>query len=229
MRVRGLILLFLTGLFGASSALADIVAVTLRGVNGAAAFCCDVGPYYGTLDGKPETLYRVDLMGVGADGQQWFGNFISLNDVNRRNTLHGGMSNAQDLYRQAAWLTTQFAQHPDAYADIQATIWQLFNPSAPVPSSSLWRELAAVNSQNIDPQQFVIVTNLGPWSRTEQVGEFLVAPLSPVPEPSSIVLLGMGILLVVFFLARRRSVSIWVPSAASSKRSRRDAHPTRQL
>ncbi len=197
-------------ILGTGSAVADPVEVTLTGVNGVEAFGYFVGPYYGTLDGKPYELYCNDFANEVHLGQTWWANLTPLSSADLSNTRYGGLPDAQKLYWEAAWLTTQYASSPAAYADIQATIWRLFVSSAPTPGSNEWLNLAAANYTTIDPNKFMIVTNLSPVSlRGEgQVQEFIIDPPQPVPEPSSIVLLGMSVLLVVFCLRRFRSATL---------------------
>jgi hypothetical protein len=209
MKVKYPLLIFILWLLGAGSAFADIVEVTFTGVNGVAAFGYYVGPYYGTLGGKPDTLYCDDFANEVHSGQTWLANLTPLSSGDLSNTRYGGLPGAQKLYWEAAWLTTQYASNTDAYADIQATIWQLFVPTAPAPGSNKWLNLAAANYTSIDPKNFMVVTNVSPvYLKGEgQVQEFIVDPL-PVPEPSSIVLLGMSVLLVVFCLRRRLSATL---------------------
>jgi hypothetical protein len=207
MNGTNVLLLCLTGLLGVTSAAADVVPVTFTGVNGAAAFGYAVGPYYGTLDGTPDTLYCVDFANHVYAGETWLANLTPLSSTDLSDTRYGGVPDAQKLYWEAAWLTTQYAAHPDAYGDIQATIWQLFVPTAPAPSSNVWLDLAAQDYTTIDPRNFMIVTNVGPVFREGQVQEFIVDP-PPVPEPSEIVLLGTVMLFLIIFMRRRLSATI---------------------
>jgi len=185
---------------GAVSALAD-VDMTFTGVNGAAAFGYYVGPYYGTMNGDPVTLYCVDFANEVYFGESWQANVTPLNGGDLSNTRYGGTPDGRQLYAEAAWLTTQYASNPNSYGDIQATIWQLFDPNAPAPSSGNWLQLAQENYTSLDLGYFDILTNLGPVTATGQVQEFIIDP-APVPEPDSLVLL-LSALLAVAFMARK--------------------------
>ena len=192
-------------LFAGLSASADPVNATFTGVNGVAAFGYYVGPLFGTLDGAPVTFYCVDFANEVQFGESWQANLTLLSSGDLSKTRYGGVAGAQTLYEEAAWLTTQYAPNPNAYADIQATIWQLFDPAAPQPSSNLWATLAAQNYQSVDFSFYQIVTNVGPVLPTGQVQEFLIDPPPPVPEPSALILFGTVLLLTGWFLRRRLS------------------------
>jgi hypothetical protein len=125
--------LFIAGLSaGAGSAFATLLPATFTGVNGASAFGYYVGPYSGTVNGNPVTFYCVDFANHVDLGQTWLANLTPIDGSSGLgNTRYGNLT----LYQEAAWLTTQYATNPNDYADIQATIWQLFDPNAPSPSS----------------------------------------------------------------------------------------------
>jgi hypothetical protein len=193
----------------AAGASADPVNVTLTGVNGASAFGYYVGPYYGTIDGSPVTLYCVDFANEVSFGESWEANLTLLSSGDLSNTRWGGavgLPNALTLYAEAAWLTMQYASNPSDYGDIQGTIWQLFDPSAPSPSSDSWAVLAAANYQSVNLSNFEVVTNVSPVLPTGQIQEFLVDPPS-VPEPSALLLLATAAALALWFVARRRSAN----------------------
>jgi hypothetical protein len=191
-------------LLGGLSALAD-VNVTFTGVNGVKDFGYYVGPDNGTINGDPVTLYSVDFANAVHLGEIWRADLTSLAGGDLSNTRYGGIvgpPDGQQLYEEAAWLTTQYASNLDDYGDIQTTIWQLFDPNAPAPSSGYWLQMAEDNYTSLDLNDFDVVTNLAPVHPTGQVQEYIIDPPS-VPEPSSLVLL-LTTLLALAFVARKR-------------------------
>lgn len=190
-------------LFGAGSAFADQFTITFNGVNGAAADGFYVGPYYGTINGDPVTLYCLDFANDVSFGESWLANLTPIDGSgDLSHTRFGGLPNALTLYQEAAWLTTQYAGNPGSYGDIQETIWQLFDPNAPPPSSDHWLQLAESDYHGLDFSKFEVVTNAPPVYATGQVQEFLIDP-APVPEPSAVILLGT-VVIAVFVVLRRR-------------------------
>ena len=190
---RLLPILFLSFILVSSSpACASTVEMTFTGVNGTAAFGYFVGPYYGALDDQPVNLFCVDFSNDVWIGETWEANLTSIGaGADLSQTRYGNMAGAISLYREAAWLTEQYATAPAAqYADIQATIWDLFNPrSAPQPASDFWLNEALANFTSADYRDFRIVTNLGPVEPTGQVQEFLThVDTANTPEPAPFLL-----------------------------------------
>jgi len=190
------------------------------GVNGANNGVYYVSPYtgimnYGTSSTQTVVLFCDDINNESSTNQVWNANVTSLASGNFSNTRFGngsvnpnlGSMNPQTLYEEAAWLVTQFASHPGDYVSLQYALWDLMTPGAE-PTNFFnadgttvekWLALAAVNYGQINPANFVIITNTGTLAYTGQVQEFIVQ----TPEPATAVLLLIGI--VSMFLLFRRS------------------------
>jgi hypothetical protein len=188
---------------------ASLVAAPLRAqtpftlVDGGSvsAFGYFVGPYNGIMGSGSAAqslfLYCVDFEHTSVAGEQWTANLTNLG------TGIGIGTNTRSadlaLYRQAAWLTTQYALHPEATADIQATIWNLFGTLAGVaPSSDYWFVQAANNYASLDYSGFVVATDVN-MALSTSAQEVIVV----TPEPATMVLLATGLLLVLGVAVRR--------------------------
>jgi hypothetical protein len=166
------------------------------------AFGYFVGPYNGIMGtgGAAQSLflYCVDFEHTSVPGEQWSANLTNLG------TGIGIGTNTRSadlaLYRQAAWLTTQYALHPEATADIQATIWNLFGTMAGVaPSSDFWFVQTMNNYASLDYSGFFVATDVN-MALSTSAQELIVV----TPEPTSMVLLATG-LLVMFGVVGRRT------------------------
>jgi len=193
----------------------------LTGVNGVNNGVYYVSPYfgimnYGTPSAQTVVLFCDDINNESSLNQIWNANVTSLASGNLSNTRYGngsvnphlGSMNPQTLYEEAAWLVTQFASHPGDYVSLQYALWDLMTPGAEPTNFfnadgttvAQWLALAAANYGQINPANFVIITNnTGTLAYTGQVQEFIVQ----TPEPATAVLLLMGI--VSMFLVIRRS------------------------
>lgn len=154
---------------------ANAIEATFVGVNGATGYGYYVGPYYGRLDQQSVTLDCIDFANEVSFGQQWAANLSHVNTQgDLSNTRFGGRANALQLYQEAAWLTVRYSLNPSSdYADIQATIWQLFDTYAPSPATGYWLSQAEANYATVNYGNFFVVTNVGPVNPTGQVQEFL--------------------------------------------------------
>jgi hypothetical protein len=184
------------------------VEMIFDGVNGAEGFGAYLSPYYGTMDGTSVELFCVDYANEVQFGEQWDANLTPIAPgADLSDTRWGGEPDALTQYEEAAWLSLQFAAQPvSQYADIQATMWQLFYGAAPSPSSPYWLEQAQANYASGDYGDFAIVTNVGPVQQFGQVQEFLTElpssmrfesfdqPQSNIaPEPGTQAMIGLAL------------------------------------
>lgn len=180
--------------------------INTRATGGYGANSFYVGPYTGTMDGTSLFLYCVDFAHEIKVGDSWNANVTTLSGPLDGRTRFSDAT----LYKQAAWLTTQYAGHAGSTEDIQDAIWYLFNPtlwSASSPgaftAANDWVIQAkdAKNYASLNFDYFKVVTDNTPSPITGEKQEFLV---QVTPEPASLVLMATGLLGIVGVARRRR-------------------------
>ena len=163
-----------------------------------------VGPYQATVLSQPGTptldIYCVDFLHSISLGYVWTAGFRSL--AGDLTGTRGGNSAAVD-YLKAAWLASQFAvSNPAEWKNIQATMWNLFAPTAPDPTaygahaSNHWLQEATTNYQTVNPNYWYVVTDVA----SPGTQEFLTYV---TPEPSTYLLLATGLFFLGFMYLRR--------------------------
>jgi hypothetical protein len=176
-----------------------------------------ISPYTVTVNGVSETVYCDDFANTVSNGQMYTANETNMGSGNLSLTRYGSISqtlqtqsgtqtyDAQQLYEMAAWLTTQITSNGSSNGIIQDTMWDLFNPNSnnpnikpPVPPTTAWLFAAEQNYSSINPSSFEILTNVNAtYSGSGQVQEFILsAPVAQSPEPASMALLGIGLILL---------------------------------
>jgi hypothetical protein len=191
----------------AASTVSAQTQVKMTGAGNTVKFGVYVGPYMGQLGSAPGAatvdLYCVDFLNHSHVGQVWTAHQTNLGfgAPDLSHTRYGGVTDALTRYREAAWLTTQFASTPATqWGDIHATIWHLMSPGAPnYTPSSTWLAAAQnfyltnTNDRFWDKFQILSDVNMSPRGlngiRSGGVQEFIVV----TPEPATILLLGTGL------------------------------------
>ena len=164
-------------------------------------------------------LNCVDFFHHIQNGEVWDANLTSLGSSTGIGTVT--RFNNLTLYRQAAWLTTQYAAAPNAatVGDIQATIWGLFYGGTPTPSSNAWLTAAqnyvAATPSSSAFQNFWVVTDVNAHlangaDNPNSVQEFIIYDdtfnpnVVPTPEPATLMLVATGIAGIAGVRIRRR-------------------------
>jgi hypothetical protein len=180
------------------------------------AFGYYVGPYNG-LEGAPVNspvlLNCVDFFHHIANGDVWQANLTSLGSSTGIGTVT--RFNNLTLYREAAWLSTQFSTTSNSatIGDIQATIWNLFSgpTTPPQPSSNAWllaaQAFVAANPNGSTYQNFYVVTDVNAHDVNgaddpNSKQEFIIVP---TPEPATMLLVATGLAGLASVRFRRRS------------------------
>jgi hypothetical protein len=207
----------------ASSAKADTVSITLTGVSGGVQGNVYTSPYYATIGNTANVPIVCDDYSHDVYiGESWIASVSTFADLS--NTRFGNQANALQLYDEAAYLFNALSQVPSQIGNISFALWAIFDPSD-VTTSAGWTTggnainptsaagwLANAQGQTYTAGEFSNFEVLTPCTQSSQG---LVCPstlstspqeyLVRTPEPSTVLLLGIGLLAVLMFKRREHS------------------------
>jgi len=192
-----------------AAAFANEVSVTFVSANGHVQGGYATGPYHGYIvdDGhKYNTdLFCDDIM--HSWGTTWDASVYSFDNLTgtRFYSLFG--SNAMQDYGEMAWLSEQMLKYPDQAGDIQFAIWSIPHPAVIgwdgyTAVSASWRALAA--ERTYTPEMFRNLEILTPLDPSVHSPQEMIIP-QPTPEPTSLILLGTGLLSLGAVVRKRRA------------------------
>jgi hypothetical protein len=207
-----------------ASASADSVNLTMTGVgltNSLGGIY--IGPY--TVQGANGDAFKVicdDFLSDTYVGESWTATVSNFSDLDSAKFY--GVADSATKYNEVGWLASQLIAPPSSCnggncaGDIQYALWEVFAGTAPsgyltgvdATNAANWLRAAqdAVTAPDFNASQF---TNYLIYTPTACISgcagslpqEFIGVPSQPVPEPSTVVLLGTGLLGLASFGRRR--------------------------
>ena len=185
-------------------ALADPVSVVFTGVGGGISDpALDgtqyyIAPYILTVNGVSENAFCVDFNHEITFGQTWTANTTLVSGPLFNLTYQGN----QLAYLEMGYLASIYNSNPGNQAAIQQAVWDISvgNGTKPFNDASTlsYVSQAYANANGWNTAGWIILTDT-----RNSAQEFLIQ--QPVPEPGSLMLLGIGIVGIAFMRKKQKT------------------------
>jgi guanyl-specific ribonuclease Sa len=187
-----------------------VTATFLGSPRAVTAFGVRVGPYDGRINGQFFDFFCVDYFNGITANTTYQAYLTNLGSGDLSKTRFGAMPNAVERYRQAAWLSQQFAVNAQSHWDaIHSAMWNIMTPSAPdvtnagADNTMHWMSQAAAHSGTLSLSAISVVTDVR-VSNPNWTGATLQEQVTVTPEPGTWALLGTGFAGLAVAARRRR-------------------------
>jgi len=199
-----------------------------------------VTPYQITIDGSTQDVTCYDFLDDVNYGDTWQANILDLADAaNSGFFAHGSLA----TYERIAWLSAQTYTDSAEEIGLQYAIWDVFgSTNLTSPDTLIFEQeadaAAAENYAGFNFSGFEFIQEIGAvagasgtkqafvYQTTVSTAIALLSPSSPIPEPETVTLFVMGVLLLMlgkanwwrtYWTVTTGPAGVWTPFTVASR------------